>query len=76
MAECLYCLGRGEITGPKSVAYEYDPSDPFNAERRECEDCEGTGVMDDLRAAALLAHADQKVQRALNKLRGLPGDPR
>jgi hypothetical protein len=69
-------MGRGQITGPRSLVYEYDPTDPFNAEVRGCDECEATGVVTALRYAVLIADAEQYVQRAINSVMGVPGDPR
>lgn len=58
---CPCCLGSGQITGPKSVAYECDSGDPFNRVVRLCDECEGTGVITLVRAAGIEARAMQKV---------------
>lgn len=76
LSECPVCRGRGQVTGPKSIVYKYDPTDPFNIERRDCSECAATGVVTTLRAAAILADSEQHVQRAINSVMGLPGDPR
>jgi hypothetical protein len=54
---CPCCLGCGQITGPKSAAYSFDPGDPFNRVVRLCDECEGTGVITKVRAAGLHARA-------------------
>lgn len=58
---CGVCLGSGQITGPKSWAYEMDPVDPFNRVVRLCDACEGTGVVTRAYEAAMRALAMQKV---------------
>lgn len=76
MPSCPPCLGRGHMTGPGSFIHDHDPNDPFNAEVRVCDECEGSGVVSNVRYAAILAEAEQSVQRALNAVLGEPGDPR
>lgn len=58
---CPVCMGRGQITGPKSLIYEYDPGDPFNVEVRLCDECDGRGLVTAARAAGIHAEALQKV---------------
>lgn len=66
-ASCPCCLGTGQITGPKSVVYRYEPDDPFNRVVRLCDECEGTGIITRTRAAALEANAMQHVYDAIDR---------
>jgi hypothetical protein len=59
--ESCPCCCCGQLTGPKSWAYQFDPSDPFNAEVRLCDECEGTGVVTRVRAAGIHAYHMHKV---------------
>ncbi len=66
--DCPGCGGRGQITGPKSVAYDHDPSDPFNREVRLCDECEGTSVVTAIRRAGLDAESMQRVMDVVDKM--------
>jgi hypothetical protein len=68
---CPCCMGRGEITGPKSIAFEMDReigvSDPFNAKPRDCDECEGTGIITAVREAGITARAFHKVMPLVDR---------
>jgi hypothetical protein len=68
--DCPCCFGRGQITGPDSVAFRGDPRDPFNAIVRLCDECEGTGVVTAVRAAGIMAQAMDKALAVID--RGMP----
>lgn len=66
---CPVCLnGSGQITGPRSWIYGHDPSDPFNVEVRVCDECEGTGVVTALSAAANEAISLQAVMPIVDRV--------
>jgi RecJ-like exonuclease len=67
---CPVCFGSGQITGPKSITYRREPNDPFNAEIRLCDECEGTGVVTLLTAAAIEAAVMQRVIPIVEKIMG------
>ena len=64
---CPVCFGCGQITGPRSMAFRSDPTDPFNATVRLCDECEGTSVVTSIRAAAIRSRAMDRALTAIDQ---------
>lgn len=65
------CFGCGQLTGPKSIwARPGMGSDPWYLEPRDCDECEGTGVVTRLTAAAIEAVSMQRVMPIVDKIMG------
>lgn len=65
---CPVCFGAGQITGPKTMWARIPRIDPWYLEPRDCDECEGTGVVTGLTAAAIEAESMQRVMPIVDKV--------